>query len=433
MSTLTFSYQNSCLIDSAIIEKHISTLESTLEIMHNALSHAYETPYASLSLPFDTAMYKHIETLLHHVHLQRPELLIIIGIGGSNLGTYAIQQALQGLFYNELNRPCRVYYADTVDTSLIQTLSGFANDVLQRGGTILLNVVSKSGTTLETMVNFGIFCDVLRIYHPNDWYQYVVVTTDHNSALWYYAQENNVTTLEIPALVGGRFSVLSPVGLFPLGLLGLDIHQLCAGARDVIINELIKKPRESMAAISAAILYEHYMHGMHIHDTFIFSPQLEAWGKWYRQLCAESLGKINRLNVSVGITPTVSIGSTDLHSVGQLYLGGPRDRVTTFIQVHQTQSVSESSDPALKHLVPHVREKSLEEIMHAIAQGTCQAYQEAQRPYMKILLPDLSPYTIGALMQYKMLEIMYLGHLLMVNPFDQPHVEEYKVKTRVLL
>jgi glucose-6-phosphate isomerase len=429
MSGISFTYKNSCLIEQETLSAHVHHLTNAFKQQNS-----YDTPYASLFVPFDAKIQYDVEAVVTQVQLKNPRILFIVGIGGSNLGTCAVQQALQGIFYNETNPPCKIYYADTVDTFLMQTLSEFAEQALRNGDTILVNVISKSGTTLETLANFSIFCDLLRTYHPETWHEYSVVTTDHHSALWQYAHTNHISTLEIPALVGGRFSVLTPVGLFPFALLGLDTEQLCAGARDALTNNFVTNSLGSMAKISAAILYEQYLRGIMIHDSFIFCPQLEAFGKWYRQLCAESLGKKNSMDMCVGITPTVSIGTTDLHSMGQLYLGGPNNRVTTFICLEPSNiSTDTALDSSLNTLLPQGAQKPLPIIMDAIAEGTQQAYLEACRPYMTIVLPDLSAYTMGNLMQYKMLEILYLGHLLQVNPFDQPEVEKYKQKTRTVL
>lgn len=152
---------------------------------------------------------------------------------------------------------------------------------------------------------------------------------------------------------------------------------------------------------------------------------------------AESLGKEfdrNGRKVNVGITPTVSVGSTDLHSVAQLYLGGPYDKFTTFISIENSRSrllVPLRDD--YSDLVPGIDGKSLDEILSAILEGTKEAFRKDKRPFIEISLPDKSESAIGQFMQLKMIETMYLGHLLNVNPFDQPDVEKYKKETRRIL
>ncbi|NBD74261.1 hypothetical protein GVX82_04460, partial [Patescibacteria group bacterium] len=184
-------------------------------------------------------------------------------------------------------------------------------------------------------------------------------------------------------------------------------------------------------------LYAHYEAGISIHDTFLFAPALTALGFWYRQLMGESVGKeCDREGhvVNAGLTPTVSIGSTDLHSVGQLYLGGPRDKVTTFVWVaapHDTVSLpAERSFPGV---VPMIAGRDAGEVMHAILEGTKAAYRAAERPYLEVVVPQLDAHSLGQVLQMKMLEIMYLAELMQVNAFDQPNVESYKIETKRLL
>ena len=155
---------------------------------------------------------------------------------------------------------------------------------------------------------------------------------------------------------------------------------------------------------------------------------------WYRQLMGESLGKqFDRggREVFSGITPLVSIGSTDLHSMAQLYLGGPFDKYTSFVEVEKINSRFKLTEDL--GLVEGICGKELQEIMKAILEGVKIAYRKAERPYSETVLPDKSEASIGQFLQYKMLEVMYLGSLFNVNPFDQPSVESYKAETRKIL
>lgn len=436
MEQILFSYKDSSRVSHDILQNHLQSLIPTTECMRISLDKKYETDYASLHTPFDTQTHNEVIKHAERVCALNPCMFILIGIGGSNLGTLAIHHALQGILYNDTNPSCRLYCADTVDTNQLRTLLALAEQALQQQRTIIVNIVSKSGTTTETIANATLFIALLQKYYPDSWQTYTVVTTDIDSALWQFAHNNAIPTLTIPNRVGGRYSVLSPVGLFPLAVLGIDIHALCAGARDAIIHTLSKDKAAKIPAVSAAIIYENYNNGFTIHDTFVFATRLESMGKWYRQLCAESLGKeytTDGLHAYIGITPTVSVGSTDLHSVGQLYLGGPYDKFTTFISVIEHISLDVYPLDNLDSLVPRIASTSLSHIMNAIIKGTQTAYRINQRPFIDLELSDLSAYTCGQLMQYKMLEVMYLGTLLKVNPFDQPHVELYKQETRKIL
>jgi glucose-6-phosphate isomerase len=263
----------------------------------------------------------------------------------------------------------------------------------------------------------------------------LVVIADANSVYTVAARGKGVSTLTLPTLVGGRFSVLSAVGLFPLALLGLPIGELHAGALGArqfcVAKEVLLNP----AAQSALVLATEYAKGKNVHDTFVFGNGLEFLGKWYRQLLGESIGKETASGMAVGITPTVSVGSTDLHSVGQLYLGGPNARVTTFVSVQaQTQSPHvPTSGRIFPELSPVITGKSTTEIMDAILSGTTHAYNERGLPFMKIELEGVNLSELGAFMQMKMIEVMCLAFLLKVNAFNQPAVELYKTETKRIL
>lgn len=262
----------------------------------------------------------------------------------------------------------------------------------------------------------------------------VVAITDEGSALWEQAGALGIARLAIPKPVGGRYSVLSHVGLFPLATVGVDIAALREGA--TAVRDMCLAADTNPAATSAALLAYFRTQGKTINDNFFFHPELESLGKWYRQLMGESIGKAASLSgeeVHTGITPTVSLGSTDLHSVGQLYLGGPRDKFTTFVYTEQTADIAAPTGRILPELIPAITGKSAKTILEAILSGTKIAYQKAELPFMEVVLPRIDEQAIGAFLQFKMIEMMYLGHLLNVNPFDQPSVEAYKVETKKIL
>ncbi len=431
---LTIDYSHA-LIATTEFEHAFATLEPAIAQINTAISKKdYASDYASLNLLNDANYQATIKKCIEEKRKLNPSMLILIGIGGSNLGTLAIHEALFGKLYNEKQPPIKVYYADTVDTEYIQTIMQLAEQELQQKKAVLLTVVTKSGTTTETIANFAVFFELVKKYHPHDYCNYVVVTTDKDSPLWLIAQQEQFTILEVPKKVGGRYSVFSAVGLFPLGLLGCDISQLLAGAQDALADCTSSLLAENYAAATSVALYLQYKKNIIIQDMFVFALQLEGIGRWYRQLMGESIGKEHDIHgnlVEVGITPTVSLGTVDLHSVGQLYLGGPRDKNSTFVSVAQTNNeVIISSSRQLETLAMQVRGKSFTLLMNAILQGVKTAYKNHQRPFIAIELPHCNEYYLGQLLQYKMLEIIYLGYLLEVNPFDQPNVELYKQETR---
>jgi glucose-6-phosphate isomerase len=255
--------------------------------------------------------------------------------------------------------------------------------------------------------------------------------------LWNIAVKEGFNVLEIPKKVGGRYSVFSPVGLFPLGLLGINIERLLDGTKCMKEACIDTNIEENPAAISAAIQYLHYTSGKNISDLFLFANDLEFLGKWCRQLMAKSLGKeFNKKGetVNIGITPAISIGSTDLHLMAQLYLGGSYDKFTMFLSVENSNSqINVQTLKGYSKLVYGIQGKSLESIMSAIAEGTKAAFRKGKRPFMEVKLPCKSEYPIGQFLQFKMMETIYLGYLLGVNPFDQPNVENYKEETQKIL
>ncbi len=435
MESLKLFYEDA-LIPKDHILKTAEEVRPEIERVRNALSTGYEDDRCSVNLLDDEDMLNTVKDAIEEKLSLEPEYLIIIGIGGSNLGTLAVQEAVLGKLYNLMAPRIKVLYADTVDSDLIGSIIKIVKPVLRRNGNILLNVVSKSGITTETVANFRILLDLLK-KHKKEYKDYVVATCDRDSELWSLAVKEGFTTLEIPLKVGGRYSVFSPVGLFPLGLLGVRIEELLRGARQMrgacIDTDLERNP----AAITASIQFIHYKRGKNISDYFFFSSDLESMGKWCRQLIAESLGKefdLDGRRVNVGITPTVSVGSTDLHSVAQLYLGGPHDKFITFISIRKSRlrpHVPRTN--GYSDLVSGMDGRSLDEILSAILEGTKEAFRKDKRPFIEISLPDKSEGSIGQFMQLKMIETMYLGHLLNVNPFDQPDVEKYKRETRRIL
>lgn len=409
-------------------------LHPEIERLAAARATGYTSVYASLALPEDTAMLAQILQLVEEKERLNPAMLIVIGIGGSSLGARAVHEALHGMYYNELTSGPKIYFAETVDTDAVYDILSLAEAVLEQGQQILVNVISKSGTTTETIANYELFIQLLQHYYDESWHQYVVTTTDKDSALWHLATKHSISCLPIPARVGGRYSVFCAVGLFPLAFIGVDVRSLVDGARAMVAASTNLSLSRNSAALSAATIVHQYKRGFTIHDMFVFSVELEGVGRWYRQLVGESLGKTASTGERVGITPTVSVGSTDLHSVGQLYLGGPRDKLTTFVTLdHGAPECVIPSYPEFEDLVVNIQGKSLSYIMHAIERGIRTAYEQQEIPFIACALPEKTPYYVAQLLQWKMIEIMYVGYLLKVNPFDQPHVEQYKVETRKIL
>jgi glucose-6-phosphate isomerase len=434
MRSLKLTYDASC-VDKEMINTLGQRLAPIIESMKQARTQGYETDYAALNLASDTETLKHVDALIEKVSHYAPTMVVVVGIGGSNLGTVALVEALYGTFHNDFYCPT-FYYADTIDNTRDKYLLERAERELKKGNAILVVIVTKSGKTTETLINGALYRELLKKYYPQDYRNFIVVITDKGSPLEAIAHQQGYAMLEIPQRVGGRYSVLSAVGLFPLRLLKVDCKELLAGADAILTECLNENIFENNAALSAAVIYAHYKNGHTIHDTFVFLPDLFMLGAWYKQLVGESLGKsqsISGQHVEIGITPTVSVGTTDLHSVAQLYLGGPRDKITTFIfQQCEAETLTIPNNEFI-HPLPFLQGRSVSSVKEAIYHGVLTAYKNGRRPYMTLAVQDLTPFTLGSFIMMKMCEVLYLAALLEVNPFDQPAVELYKEETRRIL
>ncbi|MDA1316678.1 MAG: hypothetical protein O3B87_01485 [bacterium] len=425
---MKFSYQNTARIVEDELIKTINSLSDYQSHLKDVVAtRGYDADEASMNLPSDVKLIQSVMQIVDKKKSDNLKYIIIIGIGGSNLGTKAIYDGLYG-YYDVLrtDRFPKMIFLDTQDTDVLSNLSSLLSS-LSDPNEIIINAISKSGGTTETMANFEVVFGMLKDRFSSIANR-IVFTTDENSKFDLAGKNNSIDVLYLPQKVGGRYSIFSSVGLFPLALLGVDIEKMMSSAvkmRDLCVNS---EGLENIALVSASILFILSQQGKNINDNFIFAPQLESMGKWYRQLMGESVGKDGK-----GITPTVSIGSTDLHSVGQLYLGGPKDKITTFIYIKPTDGGVIVPQQAYLGLIEMIQGKSISSIMQAIVQGTKKAYENQNLPFMEIELDEISVSEIAAFMQFKMIEMMYLGKLFGVNTFDQPHVELYKTETKRIL
>ena len=400
-------------------------------LLKKAAAATYVDDVASLAVLDDLELLDKSYALAKHC--KDVDLLIICGIGGSNLGTLAIAQACLGADHALRHKP-RVLYADTVDPSHTAFILAELTRALKAKQNVVLCIISKSGTTTETVALATVLLEPMRSY--DNYRDDVVVITDTGSKLWHVTKQEGFHILEIPKSVGGRYSVFTPVGLFPLAVMGIDIQELLKGAI-AARSYCLRFSKDNPAAMGAITLAAQYQkQKKRVHDTFVFSHRLEGVGKWYRQLLAESCGKErNRKGrkVNAGITPTVSVGSVDLHSVGQLYIDGPNDKITTFIDIDNEPSIKIPHNKGVAMLVDHIQGKELHTVMRAILEGTAATYKAEKRAHWRVTLPDTKDKTIGELLQTLMMQTIFFCHLIDVNAFDQPAVEKYKANTRGLL
>lgn len=396
---------------------------------------SYDTVYAPLLCPYDKDMRDQVQLLASRCIAVKPLLLVILGMGGSHLGIYAIYQALIASGKQKSFMPVR--FVDTLDIDYVQLIIQEVVTILASGDRVLLVIVTKSGTTTETIANAHLFISIIRTYAFDTYQEQIVIITDIDSPLHTVALHSNIASISIPKMVGGRYSVMSAVGLFPLACMGISIDDVHKGARDAYSTFDNKESLSNSALLRAVtIAYYYGHHKVRIHDMFLWTSFLSGLGNWYRQLVAESLGKrsMGDSGELFGITPTVSVGQADLHSMVQLYLGGVHDKITTFVSVDQVDN-----DIAIPWYTPlaecgkDLQGKSYSMVAAAIKQGTLQAYLNDNRPYMEIVLPNYSAYTLGYVLQMLMVEVIYLGYIWKINPYNQPQVEQYKKITQSLL
>ncbi|MEK7614278.1 MAG: hypothetical protein AAB428_01255 [Patescibacteria group bacterium] len=393
-------------------------------------SGSYAEPESSICLVSDESILAKAREVYKDKVGKPLKYVAVVGIGGSNLGTMAVYEATVGynLSLREDKNP-RVIFFDNSDERFASLALEHILKNTDNHKEIVVVIISKSGGTVETMANAEYLIQNLRGKFPQIEERMIVVTDDGN-LLQKRASNLGITNLSVPVSVGGRYSVFSADGLTPLVFAGADISAFTKGALEMREACLSSDLDENPAFRGAVFLAYWYGRGKIIHDVFSFVPELEVLGKWYRQLLGESIGK----SEDIGISPTVSIGSADLHSVGQLNLGGPKNKTTLFIENSAKINGEniENSD-ILGQNIDFIKGKSLSDIMQALTSGAMMAYESNGLSFAEVFFDGISEEEIGAFMEWKMIETMILGNILGVNAFDQPAVESYKKETERIL
>ncbi|MDF0729038.1 glucose-6-phosphate isomerase [Cytobacillus sp. S13-E01] len=359
------------------------------------------------------------------------DVLLVVGIGGSYLGARAAIEMLNHSFYNALSKEQRktpqvVFVGNNISSTYMKDLM----DLLD-GKDFSINVISKSGTTTEPALAFRIFRKILEEkYGKEESRQRIYATTDQEQgALKTLANEEGYETFVIPDDVGGRYSVLTAVGLLPIAVSGADIEQMMNGAaqgsEDFAKSELDENPAYQYAAVRNAL----YNKGKTIEILVNYEPGLYYFSEWWKQLFGESEGKDQK-----GIYPSSANFSTDLHSIGQYIQEGRRDLFETVLNVeksrHELTIAEESNDlDGLNYLAG----ESVDFVNKKAFEGTMLAHTDGGVPNLIINVPELNAYTFGYLVYFFEKACAMSGYLLGVNPFDQPGVEAYKVNMFALL
>lgn len=367
-----------------------------------------------------------------------PSDVVVLGIGGSALGPIALRTALRPPQWNLLDDAARggfprLHVLDNVDPATIDAL-------LRRLdlGRSLFVVISKSGGTAETMAQYLVVRDRLneRLGPKAAKERLVFVTDPQTGALRAIARAEGITALDIPANVGGRFSVLTPVGLLPAALMGIDTGALLAGAADMRTRCASGRLTQNPAGAFAALQYlADVKHGRHIHVLMPYSDALRDMADWFVQLWAESLGKHRAAgDAGFGPTPLGALGATDQHSKVQLFMEGPGDKTVTFLAVEE--SAVDVEIPALHADVPelaYLGGHRLGELLEIERRATAGALARRGRPNMTLVVETVDPFHVGALFMFLELATAYAGQLYGVNAYNQPGVELGKQFTYAML
>lgn len=366
------------------------------------------------------------------------EYFIVLGIGGSALGPIAVQQALNHQRWNDLpaekrNGP-KFYVEDNIDPERMASLLDVID--IKRA---CFNVITKSGATAETMSQYLIVSELLKKQVGEGWQKHIIATTDHEKGnLIKLAKEEGFELFFIPDGVGGRFSELTPVGLLPAAVCGIDIRAMLEGAaamdKRCKSEDVWKNPALLEAVLQYLAMEERHEN---IQVVMPYADSLKYMADWFCQLWAESLGKnVTRKGMAVncGQTPTKALGVTDQHSQLQLYTEGPYDKVITFLKVGAFRS--EVTIPEGCEAFPDVHflsGKTLNQLIAAEQHGTEYALYRAGRMSQVITLPQVNAYTLGQLIYFFEMTTAYEGELLDVDAYNQPGVEGSKLASYAVL
>ena len=369
----------------------------------------------------------------------RCDVLIVLGIGGSALGNIALHNALNPYTYNLMSDRTRpgpqLFVLDNVDPDQIKAVVELITPKIKK---TIVNVISKSGETAETASQFILFRELLQQKLGKKYKENILATTDaKEGTLREICNAEGFRTLEVPEGVGGRFTVMSAVGLFSAAMTGIDIDALLSGAADMDKRlkdgDLFNNP----AAMIAAINFILNSRGKSMSVMMPYSTSLYYLADWFRQLWAESLGKQNGLtkkNVFAGQTPIKALGTTDQHSQVQLYREGPNDKVITFLEVEKFASkISIPTGMKNVETLAYLAGANFQTLINSEKLGTEYALMESQRPTMSVVFPQISPQTVGQFLYLYEVAVSYMGGLFEIDTYNQPAVQLGKDATYALM
>jgi glucose-6-phosphate isomerase len=414
--------------ENGLIEENFTALSNRAKAIHDDLvgrRKSGDKPF--YDLPYKIKDAKELIKAANRIK-KKFSNLVVLGIGGSALGTTAMLSALCHPMHNSLSAKkrdgVRLFIADNIDPDEFSALLS----TLKLKDTIF-NVVSKSGSTAETMSQFMIVLDLLKKKLGKEWKKHLILTTDSKEGiLREIADTYNLKTFVVPDGVGGRFTAFTPVCLLPAAAAGIDILGMLKGAAQMDerckTGDLQKNPAYLFASIHFLL---DTLKGKKMAVMMPYSSRLKDVADWFRQLWAESLGKrvdIDGNPVHVGQTPIKALGATDQHSQVQLYVEGPFDKLFCLLEVEKFEN--QVAIPKLFEDQPgisYLGGQSLNSLMAVEMEGTKYALTTNNRPNMTIKFPEVSAHTLGQLLYMLEVSTAFAGGLYRVDAFDQPGVE----------
>ncbi len=356
------------------------------------------------------------------------DVFVVIGIGGSYLGARAAIEFVKSPLYNNMKKECPdIYFAgNSISGSALADLLSICE-----GRDVCVNVISKSGTTTEPAVTFRVFRKLLEDKYGKDGArERIFVTTDKSRGkLKEFSTDMNYETFVVPDDIGGRYSVLTAVGLLPISVAGIDVSEMMRGAADAREKYSAVSVKENDAIQYAAIRNILYGKGKNIEILVSYEPALQMFCEWWKQLYGESEGKDGK-----GLYPSSVICSTDLHSLGQYIQEGRRSMFETVVSFKKSNdSVTVPDDPENIDGLNFLSGKDFHFINTMAMNGTLLAHNDGGVPNVLIEVEDRSEYSFGYLVYFFELACAISGYMLGVNPFDQPGVEAYKKNMYALL
>lgn len=422
---IQFNYSQNLLFSDADIQQHQEEIAKAYQQLTTKSGKGNDF-LGWLDLPEETdeVLLNQIQNCANRLERQS-EMVVVIGIGGSYLGARAVIEALQHSYkgfnpFSDNHAPYVTFAGNNIsEDNLCELL-----EVLDHKDYSLI-VISKSGTTTEPAIAFRILKKHCEDKYGKEWakQRIVAITDKARGALKQMADANGYETFVIPDDVGGRYSVLTPVGLLPIAVAGFDIRQLIAGARAMRHELLSQSSLSSNIAQQYALMrYLLYQNGKKIEMMVTYNPKMAFFIEWYKQLFGESEGKEGK-----GIFPTGATFSTDLHSLGQYIQEGERHLFETVLSIQQSRfQVPIPEDAENLDKLNYLLGKSIQEINLTAEEGTRMAHVDGKVPNLRLIVPKVDENNIGQLIYFFEFSCALGGYLLGINPFDQPGVEAYK-------